>query len=250
MEASNLTGLLKASPKSQTSHSGLLQLSRRDKRPQFLSGLYDLLCLHAHRCLECMDSGRIDALYCGYRSRCAHRGQRFLASEQFVADAHLVHAACCGIAEACVSEGLDSSRITGVVVFHMRHLMLSFERYISRIPSCQYFRTKAMHHMHPIRGCECGSIVSPSCRYHSPSLCPLSKVTLDRAVIIDFNAAHDHSVIVLLDVRARLPGAATPCIGLPPPPDQSSVEPSSNHAIGAICAGGANLCMHGRRLGA
>src|SRR5258708_7837777 len=135
MEASNLTGLLKASPKSQTSHSGLLQLSRRDKRPQFLSGLYDLLCLHAHRCLECMDSGRIDALYCGYRSRCAHRGQRFLASEQFVADAHLVHAACCGIAEAGVVEGLDSPPLPRGGGFPMPPPMPFFLRDINPAPS-------------------------------------------------------------------------------------------------------------------
>src|SRR5258708_39910619 len=172
MEASNLTGLPKASPKSQTSHSGLLQLSRRDKRPQFLSGLYDLLCLHAHRCLECMDSGSIDALYCGYRSRCAHRGQRFLASEQFVADAHLVHAACCGIAEAGVVEGLDSPRITGVVVFHMPHLMLFFERYISRVPSCQHFRAKAMHHCISVGRGQCRAIVMPS--YGSTHSCSTS----------------------------------------------------------------------------
>src|SRR5260221_13300290 len=117
----------------QTSRSGL---QRNRQALQRLSRDDNLMRLHAHLRLKRLDSGRIDALHGRHRSHCFTDGQRFLASEQFVTDAHLVHAARYGIAEACVSEGLDSPRIRCVVVFHMRHLMLFFERYISRVPSC------------------------------------------------------------------------------------------------------------------
>src|SRR5260221_12286542 len=187
---------------SQTSRNGL---QRNRQALQRLSRDDNLMRLHAHLRLKRLDDDRIDALHGRHRRRCAHRGQRFLASEQFVTDAHLVHAAHCGIAEACVSEGLDSPRIRCVVVFHMRYLMLFFERYISRIPPGQYFRTEAMHHFMSVRRCKCRAIIMPSCRYHTSSLCPLSKVTFHRAVVIDFKAAHVHSVCVLLDMRTWLP---------------------------------------------
>src|SRR5258707_9129387 len=115
------------SPISPTSRNGL---QRNRQALQRLSRDDNLMRLHTHLRLKRLDSGRIDAL-----RGCAHRGQRFLASEQFIADAHPVHAAHCGIAKACESEGLDSPRITGVVVFYMCYLVLFFERYISRIPS-------------------------------------------------------------------------------------------------------------------
>src|SRR5260221_999423 len=216
---------------SQTSRNGL---QRNRQALQRLSRDDNLMRLHAHLRLKRLDDDRIDALHGRHRRRCAHRGQRFLASEQFIADAHLVHAAHCGIAEACVSEGLDSPRIRCVVVFHMRHLVLFFERYISWIPSCQYFRAKAMHHFMSIGRGQCRSIIVPSCRYHGPSLCPLSVIGLDRAVVVYFKAAHDHSVIVLLDVGAWIPLSSRPGVRLPAVGDEAVVEEVLDQPVATI----------------
>src|SRR5260221_919125 len=216
---------------SQTSRNGL---QRNRQALQRLSRDDNLMRLHAHLRLKRLDDDRIDALHGRHRRRCAHRGQRFLASEQFIADAHLVHAAHCGIAEGCVSEGLDSPRIRCVVVFHMRHLVLFFERYISRVPSRQYFRAKAMHHFMSVGRGQCRSIVSPTLRNHSPSLCPWSKVILDRAVIINGLTAHYHSIAILLDMCAWVPLSSRPGVGLPSIGDEAIVKKIFNQPVATI----------------
>src|SRR5258707_10656636 len=88
-------------------------LQRNRQALQRLSRDDNLMRLHAHLRLKRLDSSRIQTLHGRHRSRGNHRGQRFLASEQFVADAHLVHAPRYSIAEAGVSEGFVGSRDTG-----------------------------------------------------------------------------------------------------------------------------------------
>ncbi len=98
-----------------------------------------------------------------------------------------------------------------------------------------------MHDLDAVRRCECRSVVMPTCWYHTSSLCPLSKVTFHRAVIINFKAAHDHSVVVLLDVGAWIPVYATlaitgPGVCLPAVGDETIVEEVFDQPVTAIAA--------------
>src|SRR5258708_13742270 len=96
--------------------------------------------------------------------------------------------------------------------------------------------TKALHALDPVRRGQFIGGICASLWYHSSSNRPLAVIGLHRAVVIDFKPAHDHTVIVLLNVGAWVPLSTRPGVGLPTPGDQSSIEQSSNHAIGTICA--------------
>src|SRR5260221_321330 len=91
-----------------------------------------------------------------------------------------------------------------------------------------------MHHFMSIGCGQRCAIVMPPCRYHTSSLCPLPKVTFHRAIIIDGLTAHDHAVVVLLDVGAWLPQSTRPCIGLPAIGDEAIVEEVLNQPVAAI----------------
>src|SRR5258708_555741 len=91
-----------------------------------------------------------------------------------------------------------------------------------------------MHDLDAIGRYECRAIVVPISRYHSPSLCPLAEIGLHRAVIIDFNAAHDHAIIVLLDMGAWIPLSSRPCVGLPSIGNEAIVEKELDQPVAAI----------------
>src|SRR6266700_1482716 len=60
---------------------------------------------------------------------------------------------------------------------------------------------------------------------------PLSKVALDRVVIVNGMTGQGHVIAVLLDMGSWLPYAARPGVGLPAPRDRARVKQVSQHAV-------------------